>query len=410
MKFPSLPFQLKANNKPQPLTNKQISVILDEIIQRRTIWRKEITDWQYGRSCFYDDHNPTTFNLQEVYHDVMLDEHLTAVTGQRKLRVINKQFVIRKKDGTEDLEKSKMLQEEWFFNLADMALDSIFYGYTLAYLKGGRNRYGKVGIQEVECVPRGWVSPKNRLLLPNENIPTTGVAFDRFSNELLYCQMYSPAGLLEKGAPLSMLKRHSWGNWDQFEQIFGIPIRIAKYVVGSEKVMKEIQGWLEEMGSAAYGMFPVGTDLEVKENKQTDAFNVFLQKIERVDQGLSKLILHQTGTTDEKAFVGSAEVHQDTLNEVTAADERKLLLWINRSVVPAMRHWGYPISDEETIGIKKTTNPEKQIEIDKALMASSGYTFSKEYLENTYGVVLEDKQEEQDSKESKPAKKKSLAS
>lgn len=371
----------------QKVTSK-LNVIIDKIQERRSIWRKEVNDWQQGREAYYAEYNPVTWILQDVYHDIMLDDQLTTVTEDRKLRLLNKELVVFGKDKKQDDFKTELLNDqEWVFDLLDDVLDSIFYGYSLTHLRTGMTATGKVEIKESYCVPRGFVSPRNKLVLSNENDPTTGVEWEKFSNELLYAQMYNPVGILEKASPLTILKRHSWSSWDEFEQIFGVPIRIAKYALGNEAVKKEIAGWLEEMGSAAYGVFPKEADIEIKENQKSDAFNVFYKKIERVDAGLSKLILHQTGTTDEKAYVGSAEVHQDTLEQVTLADERKAML-ILRRLPQIMSYWGYGFDGTERIGFKKTTDPYNQIEIDSKLM-SGGVVLKSAYLERTYGVEVE---------------------
>jgi hypothetical protein len=375
--------------KPRnPKTSKQVSVLIDSIKERRSIWRKEVVDWQFGREAYYDEYTPTTWQLQDVYHDVMLDDQLTTVTQDRKLRLLNKELVVYGKDKKIDEFKTELLNDqEWLFDLLNECLDSIFYGYSLVHLRTGKNLLGKTIIKEPHLIPRGYVSPHNKMILKNECDPTVGVEWSKFANELLYAQMYNPVGILEKASPLTILKRHSWGSWDEFEQIFGIPIRVAKYALGNEKLKQEIAGWLEEMGSAAYGVFPKEAEIDIKENQKSDAFNVFLKKIERVDAGLSKLILHQTGTTDEKAFVGAAEVHQNTLDQVTLADERKITLILKR-LVYILHYWGYGFDGTERIGFKKTINPNKQITIDSQLM-SGGVRFKKEYIERVYGSEVE---------------------
>lgn len=382
----------------QKVAGGKVGVLVSDIKERRTIWRKEIDAWQFARECYYNEFNPTTWELQDVYHDVMLDDQLTTVTEDRKLRLLNKELVVFNKDGNIDEYKTEMINDlEWLFDFLNLSLDSIFYGYSLIHLKTGKNDIGKTIIKEPFLVPRGFCSPQNKLILEHEGNPNAGVEWEKFKNELIYAQMYSPVGLLEKASPLAMLKRHSWGSWDEFEQIFGIPIRIAKYALGNTKLKQEIAGWLEEMGSAAYGVFPKEADIEIKENQKSDAFNVFLKKIERVDAGLSKLVLHQTGTTDEKAYVGSAEVHQNTLEQVTLADERKLRLILKR-LVGALSYWGYGFTGEERIGFKKTINPAKQIEIDSKLMGG-GIVLKTDYIERVYGAEVETTQ-------NKPAEKK----
>jgi Protein of unknown function (DUF935). len=53
--------------------------------------------------------------------------------------------------------------------------------------------------------------------------------------------------------------------------------------------------------------------IELVESNRSDAYNVFDMMIQRCNSEISKLILGQTGTLDEKAYVGSAEVQERVL-------------------------------------------------------------------------------------------------
>jgi phage gp29-like protein len=201
-------------------------------------------------------------------------------------------------------------------------------------------------------------------------------------------QMYDMIGLLEKAAPYTILKRHSWGSWDEFEELFGVPIRIAKLATQNESVKNEVAGWLKEMGSAPYAVFPLGTEIEIKENTKTDAFNVFYMKLQELNRELSKLVLHQTMTTDNGSSKSQGSVHENTLHEIIFADEKKALSILNDKLVPAMRNNGYAIPDGYRIKVTETKDPNSQIKIDTEFL-KAGYILPKNYIEETYGTEIE---------------------
>ena len=142
------------------------------------------------------------------------------------------------------------------------------------------------------------------------------------------------------------------------------------------------------MGSAPYGVFPIGTEVDIKENSKTDSFNVFFQKIKALDAELSKLVLHQTMTTENGSSKAQGSVHENTLEEVIYADEKKELAFLNNRLVPAMRLLGYKIPDKAKIAVEKTTDPTDQIKIDGVLLGA-GYVLTQDYIEETYGVEVE---------------------
>lgn len=363
--------------------NKITKLMVDVIRRSRRLWRKEISDWQHARYALYNAETPRTFPMQEVYEDIMLDGHLTGITENRTLRTTNKNFIFEIDKIKNDKLTEFIEAKNWFENVLEWSHQSAYHGYSLIYIK----EFLKGEIKEVELIPRGLVIPQHKVLLYNIDADK-GIDFSEIDDILLYAQFYGNVGLLEKAAVYTILKRHSWGSWDEFEELFGVPIRIAKIASQSETVKNEVAGWLEDMGSAPYGVFPMGTEIEIKENSKADSFNVFYKKIEALDKELSKLVLHQTMTTENGSSKAQGGVHENTLGEVIKADEKKMLAFLNDKLVPAMRKLGYAIPSNAKIAVEKTTDPNNQITIDGVLLKAK-YVLKKDYIEETYGVEIE---------------------
>lgn len=379
---------------------KKITNLMVDVIRRqRRLWRKELNDWQTARFALYNSERPRTYPMQEVYEDIMLDGHLTGITENRTLRTTNKDYIFNIGGVKDDKLTELIKDQEWFELLIEQAHKSTYYGYSLLWVKD----FQKGEIREIELLPRGLVIPEQKVLLYNIDADK-GIDYSEIDDILLYAQFYGHVGLLEKAAVYTILKRHSWGSWDEFEELFGIPIRIAKIASGSETVKNEVAGWLEEMGSAPYGVFPLGTEVDIKENAKTDSFQVFYKKIEALDAELSKLVLHQTMTTENGSSKSQGNVHENTLAEVIYADEKKMLAFLNNRLIPAMRKLGYVIPEGAKIGVEKTTDPNKQIAIDGVLI-KEGYVLKKQYIEETYGVEIERMPAENKAPDAKPPKK-----
>lgn len=376
---------LQAKNNIE-LAAKSQKLMLDFVRMHHSVYRQEITNWQMARQERNNTEAPYTYLLQDLFKDVMLDTHLTAVTENRILRIVNKRFVLKDSKGVADYERSIFLERRWFTDTIRYIMESIFYEYSLLhYIKSPDGK-----IAGVKNVPRMHVNPDKRIVTKGV-YDNTGLPFDEFPNDLLFAKLYDGFGLLEKAAPLTILKRHSWASWDEFEQIFGMPIRIAKLGTISDEVKGEVANWLKTMGTASYGVFPQFADIEIKEANNRDAFNVFMKKIETVDSQLSILVNGQTMTTEDGSSRSQAEVHERTEDEITQADLRNVVNWINDFLVPLLRNCGYDIKEDERIGVEYVTDPIEKMKIDEKIMSSSGYRLSMKYLEKTYGVELEEK-------------------
>ncbi len=378
-------FKKRVNlNKTSTKDIKKVTQLMVDIVRRqRRLWRTEISQWESARYARYNTEFPRTYPLEEVYQDILLDGHLTAVTENRTLRVVNPDYIFAI-DGVKDDKLTEFIKDkEWFEQLITLAHQSIYHGNSVIWIK----EFSKGKIKEVELIDRGLVIPEKYILLKDWDA-TEGIDIREVSDVLLLAQFYSPVGLLEKAAVYCILKRHSWGSWDEFEELFGIPIRIAKIASQSEIVKNEVAGWLEEMGSAPYGVFPIGTEVDIKENSKSDAFQVFFKKIEALDKELSKLVLHQTMTTENGSSKAQGSVHENTLQELIFADKKKLIAFLNNKLVPAMRNLGYNIPENAKIQIEQTADPKQQIEIDGVLL-SNGYVLKQDYIERTYGAEVE---------------------
>lgn len=379
---------LKINDKliqgrnPVELSKKAQSLVLDLVRNSHSVYRKEINHWQRARMARQSLENPRTHLQQQVYADAMLDAHLFAVSENRILRIQNKRFVITDDKGITNPEKTQHITKKWFSDAIRYVMESALYEFSLVQLiKEGKE------IIATHNIPRGHVIPEKGIVVKNV-YDDKGLDFTAFPDDLLFAKLYNGYGLLEKASPLTILKRHSWASWDEFEQVFGMPIRIAKLGSINPEVKKEVASWLESMGTASYGVFPQFADIEIKEANNRDAFNVFFKKIEAVDTQNAILINGQTMTVQDGSSHSQATVHQKTQDEITEADLKGFLYWCNDMLLPAMRRIGYNISDNERIGVERVTNPIEKMKTDEKLM-QNGYVLSKDYIERVYGVELE---------------------
>ncbi len=390
------PLQLAANNqgirkgKQPPITDTRGTdkLEIDYFHLYESLYRKEVTDWQNARLTRYDPFNPVTYPIQQLYKDAMLDNHLRGAIESRILRIINKEFVFKDKSGQRDDERSAWVQKRWFRQLIRKAIESKFFGYSMVFIQD----YSPGNISGFININRENVIPEKYLLLKDAYQPMgESIDYRLFSNNLIYIQLNEDAiGILERIAPMTIFKRHSWASWDEFEQIFGVPIRIARTAINTDKHKNELQSWLETMGTAAYAIFDKQVDIEIKENQKTDSFKVFAEKISIINKEISKGILGQTMTMDDGSSKSQADVHLEIYQDYTDADIMDVQDWISDDFIPVMRNIGYDIPEGHYVELveKTVVKPENRIKIDQALMAG-GWNMTAKYIEDTYDVELD---------------------
>lgn len=383
------PQAIGKKGKQVPLTiNSEQKTEVDYFRFYESLYRKEVKDWQDARISRRDPFHMYTYPMQQLYRDSMLDNHLSGAIDNRILRVTNKQFVFKDKTGAVIDELSAKIQTRWFKQLIRACIESKFYGYSgkLLQIENG------VIVDAIE-IPRENIIPERGVILKNNmDISSEAIQYNAFPNHIIVPILGNDAiGILERIAPLTIFKRHSWASWDEFEQLFGVPIRIARTMIDTKKHKDDLQNWLETMGQSAYAIFDKRVDIEVKENNRSDASKVFADKIALINKEISKGILGQTMTMDDGSSQSQAEVHLQTLDEITSADISDIEYWINDKFIQVLLNWGYNIPEGAYIEALSNISlkPSEKIKIDQVLM-QGGYKLTKEYIENTYNVQIDE--------------------
>ena len=134
-----------------------------------------------------------------------------------------------------------------------------------------------------------------------------------------------------------------------FAQVFGQPLRWATYDPGAAANIKNDNAdMLENMGSAAWGAFPAGTQVEFKEAGKTGQDNPQSYFIQLADKLCDITILGQTLTTDvgDSGSRALGEVHE----EVRRTRLQDVCEWVanvmNEQLISFMCHLNYGNHDE----------------------------------------------------------------
>lgn len=322
-------------SKPLPKNNDVRNIIKAPIQLYRV--RTDILKWRNALTSAQNLTSPQRYELYQLYQEFVLDAHLTAAITQRKNLTLCKEFEVYDKAGNQVEDKSDLLKKKWFRDLLNLALDSIFYGYSLVQFEDLFNDEFKC----VDLVPRIHVKPEFHIVT-NSYADVVGNDYleSPFKEWCIGIGDKLDLGLLNKAAPLLIWKKNALAAWAEYNEIFGSPIRIGKTDVRDLATSTNMENMLKNMSGAAYGMFDLGDEIELIESSKNGGQDVFDKMIDRCNSEISKLILGQTSTLDEKAFVGSAEVHERVLKQIADSDEYFITSMLNYQLIPLLNGLG----------------------------------------------------------------------
>ena len=152
-------------------------------------------------------------------------------------------------------------------------------------------------------------------------------------------------GLLRVTAMVYLAKNLALKDWMIFAEVFGMPIRIARYEPrATPEEKRELLHMLESLGSNAAAIFSRAVELQVIETKRGASDPPFRGLIEFLNREISKAWLGQTLTTDIAGLSGSvsaSRVHETVRQDIVADDIRKEGRTIRRDVLEPLTRFRF---------------------------------------------------------------------
>lgn len=335
-------------------------------------------------------HQPFRYNLYQLYQQTVLDAHVTAAMTQRKNLTLQKEFYVYNPDGTENEEKTKLIRTKWFYEYLDLALESLFWGHSLIQFEDIIDIGGVEQFKCVDLIPRIYVKPELHIVTQDYASFTGKDYLEKpYINWCISVGKPKDLGLLLKITPLQIWKKNALGAWSEYVEKFGVPIRILYSDNIDSGTQSQEESMMQKMGTSLWAILHPDQKFDIREFNGSDAYQVFDMMIQRCNSEISKLVLGQTSTLDEKAFVGSAEVHERVLESYAWADETFIYGVNNYQLVPMLNALGFGL-EGMTIGVESEDELSliDQSKIDIELIKTGKYTIPVEYIKEKYGTEV----------------------
>lgn len=379
-------FNLASNSDRKRLQAMTVELKL----QADALTQKDMRSWRQAWQQAINIENPHRERLYDIYRDVEVDLHLAGCVEQRKGFVEKKSFKLVDREGKQDDAATQLLEAAWFKDIIGYILDSRYWGHSLIQLGDVISVDGEMRYSGVELVNRKHVVPEYGVIVREQgNEWKTGVSYREgpMADWVIEAGKPKDLGLYLRAATQTIPKKNMLAYWDQFGEIFGMPIRIAKTSSRDPNDRSRIEEMLSSMGAAPWGLFPTDTDIEIKETTRGDAFNVYDKRIDRANSELSKGILSQTMTIDNGSSLSQSEVHLEVFENVVEKDADLVKDIVNGQLLPRMVKQGFPVKGlhfewDESIDY----TPEQQLAYET--MIADRYEVDPKYFIDKYGVPI----------------------
>lgn len=301
----------------------------------------EMKRWRGAVEIAEDPMRPRREELYGLYHSASEDEHYLAQLRTAQKTVLLSDFNLHK-NGKPANELKELFEKPWFRQFVKIAVDTEFWGHSLIEFSPRRNDQGE--FENLVLIPREHVRPESGEVVLNIH-DEKGIPFRKpsISKHLIELGESDDLGLLKIISKVAIKKDYSLNDWDRKNEKYGTPFLVVKTRTTDKKELDERAEMAANFGSNSWGIFDDMDEIELLESKHVANGHLsFLDRAKYADEKISQLVNGQTGTSEQKAYVGSAEVHERILNDYTLERLDKIQSWINFCLVPFLITNGYP--------------------------------------------------------------------
>lgn len=365
---------------------KRPNKLVDKIIAtNRARARKDIKQWRTALQQAENTENPRRTLLYNLYDELVLDAHLSAEIQKRVLAVTGSKFAVYNEDtGDEDQDKTDLFERPWFNKLLMLAMDSRFWGHSLAQVY--MNETGEE-IEDLQLILRPHVIPEKGMFIPRIS-DQKGILYredKQYHNWLLEIGENDDLGLLNKAAPHVLYKRFAQGAWSEFCEVFGMPLRYAKTNVKDTESLNRMEQMMINMGTASYAVIDDDEEINFVETAKSNG-EVYQGLMNKSNNEISKLINGAViGEDSKNGSRSKEEVGERTLNMISEADKQWLEGYINYTLIPRLIFYGYPLEGFK-FRFEQSKNIKELWTMAQGIM--NHYDVDEEWISQTFGIPV----------------------
>ncbi len=271
--------------------------------------------------------------LYDLYTDILLDGIVTDAIAKR-IEAITDREISFTVDGRRVEEMDELVDTTEFEALLEEIMWSRFWGISLDEFRFEPS-FG------FDSIPRKHIRPKEKVVTRRQ-YDQTGVSY-RDDPMVIQWGRDDDYGLLLKIAPYVIYKRGGFGDWAQFTEIFGMPMRVGKYNSMDESSKRQLIQAFETMGSAPYVVVPKESDVDTTLMSGSQNGQLYDDFRGACNEEILITVLGQTMTTQNGASLSQSKVHLAVQEKKHSADRRFVTRQLNEKLLPLLEARGYPV-------------------------------------------------------------------
>lgn len=363
---------------------------VDYTRQAQQLHKKEIEDYIRAVMSATDPLNPRLGQWMRFRDNMKIDAHLMSCVENRILPIKCAPFKLTDAGGKEATKEIKaLLERPWMLDAYDLILAHIYEGPKLLCMFDLNDNGELIKIEEI---PQSNFIPQKGIIL-KEEFDNEGTSYREGIYKDYYFQVGKDwsLGLFSMLATIVLSKKLALGSWISYIEKYGIPPIFAITDRMDQNRLNELYDMLQNFRQNSFAVLQGNEKIEVPQGYNVDAHNTFKSLMSDIcDNYISKAIQGSSGLTDEKSFVGAAEVQERILGYRHKVDKLIFKYYFNEEIKPRLiklssvykplEQYTFEYDESETLSMKELLQAIKDL--------SSFYNFDVEELVKITGLPI----------------------
>lgn len=379
-------------NKTALKENNPTYVIQDLTLVAPNRNRKDILDLKESVILAESVYYPNRVKLYDLYHDITtMDGFLRGIMQKRIDNVLNKCIKFIDKSGKENEDLTELITSTVGRDLITKIIESKFWGVSgVEFVVGDNLQFSEI--------PRKHIKPEKGIISKSQY--SIGEVTNFVIDELPFVWIIGEKkdlGLLLACSMYALYKRGNFGDWAQYVEIFGQPVRIIYYDAYDTKTRGELKTLLDQSGSSLAMMIPKQAEFEMMDGKTSNGDGKLQGTFkDACNEEMAIAILGNTETTSSSKSSGYAQSkeHGEQQNEITKSDMAFVVNMLNSDKFKTiLKSYGYAVEGKFKYDKELNVDHLKtRMEVDT--FVSTKVPVGDDYWYETYGIPRPDNYEE----------------
>lgn len=335
---------------------------------------------------------PNRVLLYDLYHDILsMDGFLRGIIQKRIDAVLNKKLKFLKKGGKQDDDLTDLIKSEKGRDMITLLMESKLWGTSgMEFIIGEELQFKEVPRKHIK--PEKGIITKSQYGLSEQN----GFAYEDMPFVWVVGKK-TDLGLLLACSMYAIYKRGTFGDYAQYVEIFGQPVRIMKYDAYDVKTKQELKTLLNDSGSSLAMMIPKQAEFEMLDGKTSNGdgkLQIGLKDACNEEMAIAILGNTETTTSSQSSGYAQSKEHGEQQDELTVSDLIFVENLLNsKKFKQILKSYGYDVDGKFEFELDlDLTKLKLRMEIDT--FVSQKVPISDDYWYETYGIPKPDNYDE----------------